>query len=360
MRKRRYSIDVTTVEGYGSQMATDPLITREFEVRVTLNRPYNDFSSIGNAKSDKEPEVESRYGETEPVLLQNENMPLPNPLRYAPLTRLSHPLYNSETYLSLEESSLENGYFNYILDWEGDEAWMDDSILNVALECLRRSYDCSAHGIDIINTNLVQSIRMFHLTDDTQGPSSDFIRTRLNDKRWIFIPVNDGMNKESYEVNRSGSHWYLIVYDRLHKYAFCYDSQGRDLEHREPLAHEICLSLMRILREDRKQWQWQPQKNSPCQWENNLSPQDKGACGPFVFLMCMRMIERIIQVQRDGMEDQCCLGLTAEFPANWGTFFHSLGVRWQMQNLIAHHRCVQDAARYMEEHDREVEHVSQS
>lgn len=353
MQKRRYSIDVTTAEGWGNWPTTGTRLNKGHNKVHTMKKIPSYFYSALSADADQQPEVLSKHGELEPIALQRENIPPPNPLRHASLQRrlrVMHPPHNSDTYLALEESSLENKYFNYILDYSGDEAWMDDSILNMALECLRRKHACSAHGVDVINTNLVQSIRMLDMIDDTTSASSDFIRTRLQDKRWIFIPVNDGMDSESYSETRGGSHWYLILVDRVHKSTYYYDSMGMD-DDRALLGFQISWGLCKILGDDTTGWDYLEQEHSPDQWDNNQSSWDKGACGPFVYSICDLFIGMATQCVRAGREQEWQPMLAESFPRWLKDNFHSVSVRRQMQLIIAHYKCLEESSRLMQEHD---------
>jgi hypothetical protein len=256
-------------------------------------------------------------------------------------------------YLQLGDIHIKNYYFNHILTLNGhSEAWMDDSILNTALEALRRITCCSSHQIDILDTNTAQILHMAEAMEEAQDACYDYLRQRFYGKKWIFIPINDGVDS-IHERDPSGTHWSLVIVDRIHNDVFYYDSMRRYGSRIMGIAQSVARGLLQVLGEDTKRYKWCEQQNSPNQWTHNRCTIDNGACGPFVWKMCSHMIEHIKEHRWVGREGHCSLALEEGFPEYFRLMFDSWLVRQEMWNLIAHFKKRDvDVPRFIEEHDR--------
>lgn len=363
LRKRRYSIDVTTKDwdkdsktyqtheenhcSYEGDLSPDRTCTcvnvaGDFSQR---NQFINNF---------RLPEISRRYEEYDPMILQAPAASLPNPLRYQHLNvwPAKHPPHDFDEYLTLGDGTLQNFYFNHILTVDGSEAWMDDSSFNMSLEALRLFTDCSAHFIDVVNTNISQVFYMAYSSGDWNNNCYDVYRQRLRNAKWIFVPINDGVGGGS-DSSASGSHWSLVVVDRVHNIGFYYDSTGISRFNTiQKVAEVVLKGVLKILQENFEDWTWMPQENSPNQWRNNIFRWDRGPCGPFVWKMASIMIECIKRAQHVRKELACDLNLGDDFPQWFEGQFDSFGVRWAMHNLIAHFKMIMDPPVYIEEHDR--------
>jgi hypothetical protein len=282
------------------------------------------------------------------------------------------PPDNFDTYVTLGDIVLDNASFLHMLDYVGGRSWMDDSSVNVALEALCQMTDCTTNKIDVFNSNFVQVIYSIVRRGNPQSPDYihpgspgyvdqetlaaqseyDFLRERFQDKRWIFVPINDGVDSPvgSYD---NGTHWSLALIDRVHRAAFYYDSMGV-WGRQGQIAEKAVNVILMVLGEKFDQWAWLPQVNSPNQMHHNLFPRDKGPCGPFIFCMTQIMMNWIMIYQRSGREYDCNAGIDESFPAKFGSNFHSLRVRADMQNRIVHCKRVLESRRLIEEYDRMI------
>jgi hypothetical protein len=371
MLQRRYSIEVSiSPKGPTSHWTKD--VSKEWEenkdtkVSFMATRgnnaahhtkyydPYIDINQILAAVH--------RIEEYELILPHVPALPLPNPLRYPHFIKRSayRPPPNGDLYLSLGDGTLENRQFYSMVETFHKEAWMDDSILNMALEALRQFTNCNTHHIDIVNTNISQVCYMATIMNDLHETYYNHYRERLRDKRWILVPINDGV-EGNFERGAGGSHWSLVILDCIQKCAFYYDSLYVGHDSRiQKTASTVTVGLLMILGETITRWFWNPQENSPNQLKNNRFKHDYGPCGPFVWDMCRLMINNIQHHQRSGSEEECSLELDSNFPRWFGDRFDSYLVRHEMQRLVASFKCKLDPSRLMEEHDQAAlggEHV---
>jgi hypothetical protein len=343
--KRRYSIDV--------QVAGKAGWKDDFEVGHT-HRPrslsvcISQYTNGGQARA-----VSPSCDETEPAVQQEPTLPVPNPLRYELFSwrEALYPPYNTKDYLTFGDSTLSNYHLHHMTDTTGHEAWMADTSFNMALEVLCGNKDCHTHGIDIINSNITQMLHLAGNFGDGSESHYDFLRTRFEGKNWIFIPINDGLSDDPTDSG-CGTHWSLLVMDRINKYAVYYDSMDVQSTKMQRVATTVVRGLLEILKEPSKEWEWIPQTHSPNQWTHNQFEKDGGACGPFVWKMCDLLVGWIIHDQIAGREDETTLLLPPEFAGWFRERFHSLYVRRDMRKSIAHVKCGTVAAPLIEEHDQ--------
>ncbi|KAF1919038.1 hypothetical protein BDU57DRAFT_127829 [Ampelomyces quisqualis] len=324
--KRRYSIDVVT-DGWNIQDGS-----MEWEEGDTVDALT----------------ITSAHNETDLIPQKRIVQPLPNPLRYYwfNVPAAFRPPYNDGHYLTFQDSTLLNKEFWHIRDMESSLAWMDDNPFNMALEVLRESRPCREHHIDVVTSNVTQSIWMAYATDDLGHPSFDYLRQRLATKRWIFIPINDGLGG-NYSSDSGGTHWSLVVMDRVHRYAHYYDSMSVDGARIVRIAADVTWAMITLLGSEN--WTLKPESHTPNQWLHNQTSGDRGACGPFVWKMSDILIQRIIDAQSYGQPEHCSLSLDKRFP--WEHKFNSQEIRCEMQDCIAHRKCRMDSLHYMSVHD---------
>lgn len=296
--------------------------------------------------------------ETEPVLQREPSLPLPNPARYADFTGWdAHwPPQNGELYLALGDATISNWSFLTIRHTSGHWAWMEDEGLNMSLEALRRWKNCDDHHIDIVNTNVVQMLQSAAACEDADEAHYDFIRQRYDDKKWIFIPINNGMAGDPESIS-SGTHWSFVLVDRVHQTGLYYDSFKISVEQTsriEKMGQTVLQGLLEILRVQniRQTWIWSSQEHSPEQWKHNQASFDFGPCGPFVWKMCHDFINNIIEHQTADKENDCDFELEWDFPLKFKKNFNSIHVRENMFRIVAHYKTIWDSASYSQKHDQ--------
>ncbi|KAH3968897.1 hypothetical protein HBH52_176820 [Parastagonospora nodorum] len=338
--------------GYVPTKKTSPrLRTRRYSIDV-LVKPWTfekDWQWKADVRYEASPAVQKHH-ENEPRLRAEPIQAFPTPLRYRELNvRAMHPPpHDDETYLVMGDSVLPNMEFNFMLHHRGGEAWMRDNALAMSLDVLERALECHKYGISIVNPNAAQIIFMASRCDDADEASYDVYRDRLQDKRWIVLPINDGIGAYS-----DGSHWSLVIVDRVHKTAFYYDSTGVSPYNQiQKIAYEVSKGLLMVLGEETKEWQFLPQEESPNQWWDNQFTQDQGPCGPFVWKMAKIMIEKIIAHQQTGHEADCDLSLHRGFDRYFKSMFDSWLVRLEMQQFITWFKLDQESLTSVEEHDQ--------
>jgi hypothetical protein len=231
--ERRYSVDVSTKDWDKDSKSYDFNEDAPCSHKGSLS-PDRTCTCV-NVASDfsqhdqciEAPTTPQRYEEDDPTTQQTPVVSLPTPLRHQHLNvwAAKNPPHDTGQYLTLGDGILKNEYFNFILAVNGSEAWMDDSSFNMALEALRRIEDCDAHSIDVVNTNISQIFYFAFACGDWNSITYDAYRERLKDKRWIFVPINDGVGGDA-DSYASGSHWSLLVMDRVHKFGLYYDSMA--------------------------------------------------------------------------------------------------------------------------------------
>ena len=292
--------------------------------------------------------------EAEPGYRSASPMRFPSPFRYTDLSmKIAYaPPDNDDTYLELGDATLSNFHFLRMCNMIDYHAWMEDEGLNMSLESLRQNKKCADHHIDVISTNLVQVLYMTFRLQDHNDPHWNKNKERWNDKRWIFIPINNGISGEEAETLSAGSHWALVIMDRVHKRAFYYDSMGIKDDAIQLIAYHVTIALLKVLAEDMGLWKWKPQEYTPNQWRDNQTEGDVGPCGPFVWQMCRIMIDQIIEHQLHDQEQGCDLRLDSSFPSWFGKQFASYHVRLAMYHLVAHYKCRQVPMRLIDEHDQ--------
>ncbi|KAJ4362064.1 hypothetical protein N0V83_011006 [Neocucurbitaria cava] len=296
------------------------------------------------------------HEENDPAIQGVPGMSLPNPHRYPAfaMRSVAEPPFNNDIYLSLGDALISNEAFRYMTATSYDpnyEAWMRDESLNMALETLRLDEDCEMSNIDIANSTFAQLFYFAKMCGDGDSPTYDHYRARFQNKRWIFVVVNNGIGEVATD-GTNGSHWSLLVLDRGRLAMHYYDSLYVGSYDFQMLGYDIGAGLLSILGEKLDGWTFTAERHSPYQVRDNLYDDDVGPCGPVVYTMTKVLVQHIKRSQDLGEENECVIGLEAGFGNLFGSFFNSLQVRLEMQHAIMSWRCRLDAERLRDSHDQ--------
>jgi hypothetical protein len=279
---------------------------------------------------------------------------IPYPPRYAAFGTVFYlnPPFNDDVYLTLGDITIQNDAFCHIrcTNWSLGDPWMRDESLDMSLEVLCRDYDCDNHDIAIANS-MISQICLFAAESEDSGPEEySQYKDRFQDKRWIFLVVNDAIG--SFQADcLQGNHWSLLAMDRIHRRTSYYDSLYLNDSQSRQRGLQISRGMLNILGEDPRIWGYQAQVHTPHQKYHNQFHHDDGACGPFVYKMTEMLIGHIKFYQSHHMEGECFLELSEDFPLYFRDQFHSLQVRHEIQRRIARWKSILDAPLMANNHD---------
>ncbi|CAA9958961.1 Peptidase C48 domain containing protein [Pyrenophora teres f. maculata] len=331
LRKRRYSVDVNTVQHWTEQNF------------------LQDHTML---------DVQRQNHETDPVPLSTTvTDPVPNPFRYPVLSSRYHynfPQFNEDVYLRLGDAVLETDAYGHIGLTDGSyEAWMTGDSLDMAMEVLRRDEQCHAHGIAIANSAVAQICYFAHMSDDSSPQEYKEYKIQYEDKRWIFIIINDAIGGFETDIDQ-GSHWSFIAMDREGKTVHYYDSMEAHeygTNYNREMGQNVGAGMLKILGEDTYSWKFVPEYLTPNQNYHNRSTSDGGACGPFVFKMMQYLIRQTIYWQSFGRSFP--LGLESGFPL-WfrDNHFDSRQIRREIQTSIARWKAIVEGIHLANIHDQ--------
>jgi hypothetical protein len=328
VRRRRYSVDVI-VDGWNK---AEPVRLRNGDDDVCLP------DTLAPALLPLHTEIE----EMDIPIPRQLVVSLPTPSRF---WELSRPLYipswnDTITYLELENSSLSNEDYRTIPMYDNEESWWRDNILNVALELLSRRYRCKENSIEITNSFITQLMYQVGRNGDVDGNNFANYKNekeRFANKKWIFLPINDGI--ADYGAY-GGTHWSFLVVNRIDGIAHYVDSLFINKQKQHLIAFRVMRGLSSLIKQ---KLTFEVEWESPNQYANNLFPIDDGACGPFVYFMIKHFTEAIRDAQKEGLEDRVDLSLDEDFPGRIGRLFHSKDVRWAVAFAIANEKRKVDA-----------------
>lgn len=358
--KRRYSVDVNTTDDYprkSRRLSYKSIAKVSTSSNSASDQPASPTAPKHQANTDTfQSDDEHKYAfENEPPVKKVATLDCPNPLRYKELAhaRARAPPHNDKIYLELGATTIRNDSWNYMAVTDnscGSEVWMRGESLDMALEVLRLKQQCDVNAIDIANSDTSQVFYFANMCNDGATSTYDQYRARFQGKRWIFIPINDGIGG-SINEDHSGSHWTLVAMDLMKQTAHYFDSLTRHRPNYEGMAKDIAQGVVNILGLNSWQWTFVVEHNCPNQWRNNLFKHDGGPCAPFVFRMTEMLVEHIRNHQDYGLEDQCSLELPAGFEDDFGNHFHSREIRYRMQRDILEFKVDAEARALIEQHD---------
>lgn len=268
---------------------------------------------------------------------------------------LRFPPFNTDVYLRLGDVVLRNDAFFYIGVTDslryGIHVWMTDDALDMAMETIRRDYECDAHRVAIANSTVAQICFFAFTSEDSSPEEYAEYKTQYQDKRWIFIVINDAIGGTENRGN-SGTHWSFVAMDREIKRAYFYDSLYAQSANDHEKVWNVVQGMVKILEEDPIRWYFYVQWYTPNQDLHNRFPSDGGACGPFVYKMIQVLISHTIHCYRTN-QDNLCFELHPAFP-NWfrDTHFDSLLIREEIQYKIARQKANAEGNRLIDSHDR--------
>jgi hypothetical protein len=336
LRRRRYSIDVVT----DAWDIFEPGKLKKTNEDVGL--PETLAPALVPLRTDVE--------EMDAPIARASVTPLPTPSRFWKLYRPIYcpPWNDTISYLELDNSALSNEDFRTIMMYDHAESWFRDSILNVALELLSQGYKCKENSIEITNSFITQL--MYQVGRDGDVDENDFAsykeeKKRFANKKWIFLPINDGI--ANFGIN-GGTHWSFLAVNLNNHLAHYVDSLLINNVRQRWIASTVMKGLASIIGQ---RLELQVELNSPNQIENNLFAGDCGACGPFVYYMIKQYTKSIRQAQVDGLENSVDLSLCEEVPESFGQDFHSWFVRREIAIVIAREKRKQDAKPIADRHN---------
>lgn len=260
---------------------------------------------------------------------------------------VSPPPENDEVYLTFNDASITNNQFHYITHTAGQEAFMQDYCLDMALKILAHNSKCSASHIAIASTFESQ---IFYIAASDKDGWEEYSKL-FKDAKWILIPINDGMTGK---VNAAiqGAHWSLLAINRVGKMAHYFDSLFVTIPAYHELADTVFHGILNVLGEDISGWMGKVEYNSPNQTQHNRCKDDAWtSCGPFVFFMIEYLVDTIKWAQSMGKEDQHVLDLEETFPQQWGEIWNSRGTRLAMQNSVARTKQTMEAEKESDSDD---------
>ena len=343
-RSRRYSVDVTVGPRAIQKPRYRPRMHRvepeDLSVPATTRATHLGF---------EKPEVSTRETE-EPIQQQGERqIPIPDPLRHRSLHRWGDivPAMNRETYVSLGLGlTITNEDLHGIVELSGSECWYSNEVLEAAVHLTCQYYNTEANKIGLLGPNAVQSIR-FIMLDDDMGAQKEYIKL-LEDKDYVFLPINSGMVETTYEGTH-GYHWSLLAIDRRKREAWYidgYESTRTSSEWRQ-LAWDLATAVGKILGE---KYQIFAAENPPDQYRDN-SASDSGPCGPYVSRMFQFYIKMILDYRRNGLDQYIELEPKPELIQKFRQTFNSENERWSLVYTLASVKASQVARERAMRHD---------
>lgn len=303
LKRRRYSIDVNT-NGWNDETATGWTSNSNEDISM------EDVPAIGF--------VAPAYlaEDLEPPVAREPDFSLPNPFHIQTLHRKILPPADGGVFLDLENSSISNEDFYTICDRTGGSCWWSDSILDVALELCGTEVECKRRRIEISNSLISTIVYRCGKSGDDDG--NNFARNkeekeRFEGKKWIFLPINDGIVKQSCGEESAGCHWSFVVIDVIGETAHYVDSLFSDNVHFQNLAWYVARGVFYLIGVN--DFKFLVEHHAPHQlYDNYFRGKDYGPCGPFVLEMIYRMLHLIVEAQDSNTEDE----LELDIPKGYG------------------------------------------
>ncbi|KAF2114492.1 hypothetical protein BDV96DRAFT_647197 [Lophiotrema nucula] len=213
---------------------------------------------------------------------------------------------NEEVFLDLEHSSIHNHVLRTVTT-PGNEGWFADETIDVAFELVERNPLCKKQRIALLGTHFAK--RCYNANRDGDVTRTSYMEEKkiFKNRSFIIIPINDAYTRQAHTDQAVGAHWTLLLVDlRIRLQARYIDS----LMDREPgskplnfdVAQRVYHGLQLILQSTGYERPIVPflldhvERNSPCQFYNNLCEADAGAaCGPFIIRMAKQYATVIVK-----------------------------------------------------------------
>lgn len=253
-------------------------------------------------------------------------------------------------YLNVGNATILNEEVRFIADLL-DDSWYKDNVLDTGLELISKYHDCEANNIGIANSMVTQCLQFAaNITDD--GDMSDLkeYKRMFEEKKWIFVALNDGMTDFS-GVGHCGNHWALLAIDRPGGSAHYVDGQNLTQVNEGVvlLARSMARAMGNLLGET---YQFVREYWAPCQSFHNGARFDGGPCGPYVIKMTEWYVSEIRHYQRQGTEADFAFGLDEDMPEYFGMIFNSYEQRWALLYTLAGAKASQVANDRARAHDK--------
>lgn len=335
-KNRRYTVDVSLATGV-LQYQRDYAIHNYEREPEDLSYP---IQSIANM------DISAR--ETDEPVQRRTQLTLPDPLRYRELHRWGRILphmdsdkypgvdgwwrFNNDTYTQFSSHPLRNEDFLTIMDMTGDNCWYRDDIMDAALALCSIYYGAEDNEIMIVGSAAAQAFKFAAMTDGELDMNELRAYAPLfQGKKWIFMPLNDGIGETSAEQFR-GSHWSLLAIDRPNKKAHYIDGLGIGMKN---MAKRYACALQKLIGDGGdEEYKFSIEWNAPHQWDKNFTPHsDWGPCGPYVLKMIKIMMDDICTSRNAGCEAEIGLHLEPGFSARFD--FNSYAERRSLEYTIA-------------------------
>lgn len=341
-KSRRYTIDVTVGPGTCQKL--------DFGVGLYSNEPEDlRVRSTTRAEYLGLEKIRLLSNETEEPVQRPCQLPPSDPLRYRQLHRWGHflPPLNQDTYIRLGLGvRLTNEDLHDTITISGFECWYSDEVLEAAMYLLSQYYRTEANRIGLLGPAAVQSIRFIMLDNDMSG-QREYIK-QLEDKDYIFVPINSGMFATAYHETH-GYHWALLTIDRRRLEAWYIDGFAATRRDREwqQLAWDLMTAVGKILGEEYTIW---VAENPSDQYRDNFSD-DAGPCGPYIIKMTKYYIQKILDFQKGGISHLIDLEPQHDVNQHFRQTFNSSDDRWCLVYTLASVKASQIASERALKHD---------
>ncbi|KAL1600536.1 hypothetical protein SLS60_006922 [Paraconiothyrium brasiliense] len=316
-KNRRHTVDASLFQG--------ALQRKRDYVRYAWEMVPQDFTYPIEPQSRSE-QVGTSMRETDEPVQRRTVLPFPDPLRYRNLHRWGYvwPPFNEDTYAHIGNAMVSNEDICSIMQLTGFHCWYRDTVLDAALELTSLYYDAEDNGIAVASSTTAQCVQ-FAATgvDDADMNELRAYKTMFEGKKWIFVPLNDGMGGTSAEEVR-GTHWALLAIDRPNKRAHYIDGLFSWTDDWQNIGRSLALAFGNLLGDG--MYEFCIEHNAPHQWNHNqFRGTDSGPCGPYVVKMVQEIMCYIRYHQRHETEDQISLRLGSGFSSSFN--FNSFGER---------------------------------
>lgn len=344
IRARRYTIDVSLATGVAQYL-------RDY-TSYDYSSGAQDFTSSFEPRAEQFEQLVTPWRETDEPVQRRVHFGLPDPLRHRELHRWGriYPPMDEDTYLTIGNASLTNEDFHTIRSLSGMQCWYRDTVVDAGLELVTLKYDTEANGIAIASSTIAQCVQFAaSATSQAELDQLSAYKAMFEDKKWIFVPLNDGIGATSAEALQ-GNHWALLAINRPHKKAHYIDGlYSRNREWQE-IARMFAGAFEVLLSE---KYQFFVEDYTPNQFrDNSCNISDGGPCGPYVVKMIAELTRKIRQYQEEGNE--ASVQLHVDIGMAQGFNFNSMHERMSLMYTLASVKASQVANERANIHDNAV------